>query len=197
MKTEEKFKHLLDAYSNRTKLSILFLLAENERMTVTQMSKHIDVSRSNLYHFVSQLVEGEVLNEPEVVPKKNYVEKYYSLNQELFSSSQLNELESHFSAMSAAGVRNLIRAYLIGQAFNFQLLAEKLESTSDSQIEKFKLAMLNRTAFMTYSVSHLGDNTEMIRKVGEAIEELEKATPKKDHKSKDVVRSLIMVLPYL
>lgn len=197
METEEKFRRLLDAYGNRTKLSILFLLAENERMTVTQMAKHIDVSRSNLYHFVSQLVDDQILNEPEVVPKKNYVEKYYTLNQELFSSAQWDELETQFSSMNTVEVRSLLRAYLIGQAFNLQLLAEKLEFSSDIQIEKFKQALLNKTAFLTYSVSHVGDHPGMMDKLAEAMDELEKSVPEKEHKSRDVVRALIMVLPYI
>ncbi len=166
-------------------------------MTVTQMSKHIEVSRSNLYHFVSQLVEDGILNEPEVVPKKNYVEKYYSLNPELFGAVQWEELESHFATLKPEEVRGLLRAFLIGQAFNLQLLAEKVRTSSDKQMEKLKDALLTQNAFMAYSISHIGSHPDLTSKLGEIVEEFERVTPEKRNRSKDVVRSLILVLPYL
>lgn len=196
METEEKFRRLLDAYKNNTKLSIIFLLAENERMTVTQMSRHIDVSRSNLYHFVSQLVEDNVLNPPEAVPKKNYVEKYYTLNAELFGAVQLEELEKHFASLTMDEVRTLLRAFLIGQAFNFQLLAEKVKNSDDEHIGKFKDAMLRQEAFMAYSISNVGKHpklTEYLRKI--EVELSKDESP--DDERKDLVRSLILVLPYI
>lgn len=197
METEEKFRKVLDSFKNNTKLSIIFLLAENESMTVTQMSEHIDVSRSNLYHFVSQLVEDGILNKPEIIPKKNYVEKYYTLNAELFGAVQWDELESHFASMSNEEVRELLRGFLIGQAFNLQMLAERVRVASDGQIEKFKEAMLKQDAFMAYSISQVGDHPDFHDILKRIMEEMEKVNPEKSKKKDELVRSLILVLPYL
>lgn len=197
MNREEKFGKLLEAFKNNTKLSIIFLLADNGRMTVTQMSEHVDISRTNLYHFVSQLVEDEILNQPEIVPKKNYLEKYYTLNEELFSETQYEELKQHFESMTVDDVRSLLSEILIAQSFNLQLLAEKIKKSNDEQMEKIKGSMLNLTAYIGYSVSHIGghpDYREILEKVDE---EFSKPNPVKSERKDDLVRSLIIVLPYL
>ena len=64
---------LFKTLSNPTKASILMLLAMKDRLTVTQMAKHIKVTRSNLYHFVGEMVEDGLLSKPQVVVKKNHI----------------------------------------------------------------------------------------------------------------------------
>lgn len=197
MNTEERIGKLLEAFKNNTKMKIIFLLAENERMTVTQMSKSAEISKTNLYHFVEQLVEEGILNQPEVVAKKNYLEKYYALNSELFGATRWDELEEHFASMGPEEVRSLLREFLIGQAFNLQMLAEKAKKASDDQIEKFKNAMLNQSAFMGYAISHIDEHpnfTEILEKVQEEFSQI---NPEKKGREGDVVRSLILVIPYL
>lgn len=197
MDTSEKFGLLMDAYKNNTKLSIIFLLAENERMTVTQMAQHIEVSRSNLYHYISQLVDDGLLNPPEVVPKKNYVEKFYTLNKSMFDLIQWEELEEHFKKMSAEEVRSLLRAFLLGQSFNLQLIAEKVKHVDSTQILQFKDAMLNQEAFMGYSVSHMGKHPrfkEIIKKIEEEYRALDEEGEKE---SDTIIRSLFLVMPFL
>lgn len=197
MNTKEKFTGLPDAYRNQTKMSIIFLLAENEKMTVTQMSKHISVSRANLYHFVSQMVEEKILNEPEIRPKKNYVEKYYSLNSELFGAIQWGKLEEVFGKMSVDEVRELLKSFLIGQAFNLSILAEKVQRASDDQIEKLKNALLVQEAFIVYSISSLGAHPDINNHLREIMGEFEKESPKETPPDVPLVRTLFLVLPYL
>jgi DNA-binding MarR family transcriptional regulator len=69
------YKILLNTLENPTKLSIVLLLSHRDKMTVTQMSKVVRVSRANLYHFVGQMVKDGLLSKPEAIVKKNYVEK--------------------------------------------------------------------------------------------------------------------------
>ena len=80
MDQNQRIETLLSAISNRTKLSIITLLVRRKRMTVTQMSKLIGTTRSNLYQTIGDLVSSGIINGPEAVVNRNYVEKYYTLN---------------------------------------------------------------------------------------------------------------------
>src|SRR5712691_8276822 len=91
MSKRDVYKILLSTLGNSTKLSIVFLLSHNDRMTVTQMAKHVGVTKANLYHFVSQMVKDGLLSKPEAVVKENYVEKYYRLAPKLFESIDPSE----------------------------------------------------------------------------------------------------------
>ena len=84
MDQNQQIETLLSAISNRTKLSIITLLVRRKRMTVTQMSKLIGTTRSNLYQTIGDLVSSGIVNEPEVVVRRNYVEKFYTLNEPVF-----------------------------------------------------------------------------------------------------------------
>lgn len=152
MDLEDRYHVLSEAYKNPTKFSIILLLTENKKMTVTEMSRHIDVSRSNLYHFVAQLVQDKILNEPEVRPKKNYVEKFYSLNFRIFESIVPEKWDEHLQKLPRDDIRGILRSFLIAQSLNLKLLAEKVKRASDDDIDRFKDALLTDEALTSYSV---------------------------------------------
>jgi predicted transcriptional regulator len=64
MEKTDIYKKMLETFSNHTKMKIIMLLAENGEMTVTQMAPHLDLGRSNLYHFVRQMVNDGMLKNP-------------------------------------------------------------------------------------------------------------------------------------
>lgn len=197
MDLEDQYEILSDAYKNPTKFSIIMLLMENKKMTVTEMSRHINVSRSNLYHFVAQLVNNKILNEPEVRPKKNYVEKFYSLNLKIFESVVPEGWSKHFQKLSKDDLRNILRSFLIGQSLNLKILAEKVMRAKDDDIDRLKEAMLGGEALTSYSVIS-GKTIERIKpQIRNILKELDNDESQSEQSgSGSAYRLLVLLLPY-
>ena len=103
---QDRLEKLFDVMSSQTKSHIIALLALSGKMTVTQISKHIKTSRSNLYQAISDLQEQGFVNPPNIVVRKNYVEKYYSLNDSAFNQTTAGEMNEEFKKMSPDKLRN-------------------------------------------------------------------------------------------
>lgn len=196
MNKDERFQKLLDSYKSNTKMNIILLLAEMKKMTVTQMADHIKVSRSNLYHFVSQLVDDGILNEPEVVPKDNYVEKYYTLNESLFGAEQFEGVKESFVNFNPDEIRSVLTSFLLGQAFNLKMLADKIMASGEDELMKIKESLMLGDSFLSYSVSNLGNHPNMKKLIQEIEEELEREDLE-SYPSNPVIRYLFVALPYL
>lgn len=195
MEPEDKYKLLIDTYSNQTKMKIIFLLADEAEMTVTQMASHIDVSRSNLYHFVRQMVDDGILTKPSVRPKDNYVEKYYRLNPEFFNTLEWEHLAQQFTDLSAENFRSLYRSVLISYSFNLMLLAEKVESADSQTLEQLKDSFLKREAISVYSSTHIGGYPRVEEHLREAMDCFEKPPVPSDDNPR--LRILILTVPYI
>lgn len=195
MNSKDKYEVLIDTYSNQTKMKIIFLLAENEEMTVTQMSSHIDVSRSNLYHAVKQMVQNGILKEPSVRPKDNYVEKFYSLNQEFFGTIDWENLAGSFGTLSTEQVRNLFRSVLMSYAFNLMMLSEKLEYTDPETIDNLKSSFINQAAITLYSSTHVGSYPKAEEHLKKVMDEFGKPSIPADDRPR--LRIMILSLPYI
>src|SRR5712692_8135910 len=126
MTKPDPYKALIDTLGNPTKLSIIFLLSHNEKMTVTQMARHVGVGKANLYHFVSQMVSDGLLTKPEAVVKVNYVEKYYRLNQEHFNAVNPDEQRKRLRGASPEKLRTILQSALVSVGLDFRLLAEEI-----------------------------------------------------------------------
>ena len=137
MPMEEKYQEVVDAFRNPTKMKIITLLLNNKKMTVTEMSRYIKTTRSNLYQVISTLVSIGMVKEPEVRPKKNYVEKYYSLNDDYFAFHDEN-LEDKLVDLSDNDFREILSSFLMAQSFNLEIIASSVETLPTSEISKLK-----------------------------------------------------------
>lgn len=196
---ENRYGVLSKAYMNPTKLSIILLLTEESRMTVTQMSEYINVSRSNLYHFVSQLVDDHILNEPEVVPKKNYVEKYYSLNEGMFRKEDPEEWDKLLKGASLDDLRELFSSLLMGYSLILNLAAKRISSSSDEEAEELRSWLAEETAW-TASYSVIGQKTT--GRVRPILKELnnelsEEKSSEEDPGEDNLSRLLLVFLPMI
>lgn len=151
MASKDVYEVLLDCYSNPTKIGVIFLLSEHEKLTVTEMSKYLDVSRSNLYHFVGQMVSGGVLNEPEVVANKNYVEKYYTLNEELFRLAEVGNWTEYFDELTLKELRTMLASSLLGMSGYLRMSAERMAIADDEEMNRMKEWVRESPYFITYS----------------------------------------------
>lgn len=190
------YRKLTNLYTNPTKLSILLLITEYEKITVTQMAEYVDVSRANLYHYVSQMVEDGILNEPEVKVKKNYVEKYYTLNLELFGKFDIKAWEAHLSTLSADELRDLIGSSLTAQSIFLKIIADRIARAEPEQIDRIREMLLDGRAWFSYSVLSR-ENADRVKEYISKIIEIfsEPGTPEENEQ--DLTRLLLVFLPLL
>ncbi|MHB1650775.1 MAG: winged helix-turn-helix domain-containing protein, partial [Thermoplasmataceae archaeon] len=125
-KKEGVRKNLIESFGNRTKLSIIILLFQKGRMTATQMSKFIETSRSNLYQNLKEMVEGGILKEPETKIRKNYVEKYYSPNVELFQGFSFEDQMKVIESKDPEQLREYLISAIMSQILRLRIIAEEI-----------------------------------------------------------------------
>ena len=133
---QDRLEKLFDVMSSQTKSHIIALLAIGGKMTVTQISEHIKTSRSNLYQAISDLQEQGFVNPPEIVVRKNYVEKYYSLNNEAFNEKNAGEMNEEFKKMSPDRLRRLMATFLLSQSLNLKVIAQEIMNVPDEDMMK-------------------------------------------------------------
>ncbi len=154
---QDRLEKLFDVMSSQTKSHIIALLAIGGKMTVTQISEHIKTSRSNLYQAISDLQEQGFVNPPDVVVRKNYVEKYYSLNDEAFNEKKAGEMNEEFKKMSPDRLRNLMATFLLSQSLNLKVIAQEIMNVPD---EDMKRAVEDGThSQLSLSFSSLSDSS--------------------------------------
>lgn len=198
MEHDNKYEVLSNIYRNPTKFGVIVLLAEQGPMTVTQMSRYISVSRSNLYHFVSQLVDEGVLNEPEIRPKKNYVEKYYSINEEMFSTADNEMWGDVIRNENLEEIRELMSSVLMGLSMILNMTAKSIAHSTDAEAAEMKETLLINGAPWTATYALISKkNTDAI---APAVKNLQKALEDNPGVPGDNVnfsRLLLIFLPIL
>ncbi len=136
-RTGNEYEVLLDALGNPTKTSILLLLSRRRKLTVTQMSKYIRVTRSNLYHFVGEMVKDGLIAEPEVVVRKNHIEKYYIQNPQFWKAIDPFTQEKLIkeTLTPEQGRRLLISAFL-SLSLQFRIYADEFMNATDEEVAR-------------------------------------------------------------
>ena len=152
MTKQDPYKALIDTIGNPTKLSIIFLLSHNQKMTVTQMAKHVGVGKANLYHFVSQMVSDGLLTKPEAVVKENYVEKYYRLNQELFKAVDPDEQRKRLKGASPEKLKTILQSALVSVGLDFRLLAEEIGRADRTVLLQIAKSVAEERVTLSYAI---------------------------------------------
>lgn len=136
-KTGNVYEVLLDALGNSTKTSILLLLSRRKKLTVTQMSKYIKVTRSNLYHFVGEMVRDGLIAEPEVVVRKNHIEKYYSQNQQFWKAiDPFTQEKLMMESLTLEEGRKLLTSVFLSLSLQFRMYANEFMSATDEEVAR-------------------------------------------------------------
>ncbi len=152
MTKQDPYKTIIDALGSPTKLSIIFLLSHNEKMTVTQMAKHVGVGKANLYHFVSQMVSDGILTKPEAVVKENYVEKYYRLNQEQFNAVNPDEQRKRLKGASPEKLKTILQSALVSIGLDFRLLAEEIGRADRNMLQQIAKSVEEERVTVSYAI---------------------------------------------
>jgi DNA-binding transcriptional ArsR family regulator len=181
---------LIKAMENPTKLGIILLLLERERMTVTQMQKFMGLSRANLYHFVQELVKAKVLTEPESVVKGNYVEKYYRINPVLRHSGY--EQQKIVLSAGPEELRNIISSFFISLSLHFRLYAQRALTADSKKLVEIASAAKRGKMMLTF---HLMSKRKFEYVVSEFADVLKTAHRKFDEIGAETSRLVVVALP--
>ena len=197
--TQNRYEILSDLFRNPTKFRIIMLLTEQERMTVTQMSKVIKVSKSNLYHFISQMVQQGLVLEPEVIPKKNYVEKFYRLNEDMFRAEDPKEWEKILLGATNNKIKEVVSSVLMGYSMTLCFIADRVANSDDSDCENLRNWLIEQTAYtLTYSLMSKKTTTKVkpiLRQLWQAL--IESGEDDVSTFNTSVSRLLVVFLPML
>jgi predicted transcriptional regulator len=175
--TRDIYNTLLDTLGNPTKLGVLMLLSHTDKMTVTQMSKQMKVTKANLYHFVSQMVRDGLLSKPESQVKKNYVEKYYRVDPRFFAAVDTAEQKKRTKAATPAELKRILQSALISIGLDFRILAEEISNADNKVLSRLATFVAEDKVTLAYSIVH--DKTyesilPELRRISKSMEEIEK-----------------------
>jgi DNA-binding Lrp family transcriptional regulator len=176
MSKRDIYKILLNTLENPTKLGVLMLLTHNNKMTVTQMSKLVKVGKANLYHFVGQMVKDGILSKPEALVKKNYVEKYYRLEENFFEAIDPSEQRKRLKAARPEELRTILQSTLVSLGLDFRLMAEEIARADDKTLKQIANSVAEERITISYSI--LSDKTyehilAELKRVNKTITEVE------------------------
>ena len=152
MSKRDIYKILLNTLENPTKLSILMLLTRHRKMTVTQMSKLVKVGKANLYHFVGQMVKDGLLSKPEALVKKNYVEKYYRMDEKFFEAIDPSEQRKRLKAARPEDLKTILQSTLVSLGLDFRLMAEEIAGADDRTLKQISRSVGEERITLSYSI---------------------------------------------
>jgi len=164
---------LLKALQNPTKFNVIALLSDEVPMTVTQMAKAVKVSRANLYHFVSEMVDEGLLLGPESKVKGNYVEKYYLLNKKLFDQSE-EDWKATVKAATPDALRDLMYSFLVSVSTQFRIMAEGLATADNEKLERLADGRKRQLIIGSYGVLPNKEYATIVKELGEVLTAHEK-----------------------
>jgi hypothetical protein len=111
----------------------------------------VGVSKPNLYHFVAEMVKDAILNKPETRVKKNYVEKYYSINKETFEAIDPVEQSRRFNKAGPQKQREVLKAWLTSMSLYFRLRAEQIERTEPAKLNRILEAVHDKRVVLEHA----------------------------------------------
>ncbi len=151
MPKHDIYKVLLNTLGNPTKLSVMMLLSRHDRMTVTQMSKLVKVTKANLYHFVNQMVRDGMLSEPEAVVNKNFVEKFYHLDEKFFKALDPEKQRKRLRASSPSELKTILQSALVSIGLDLRLIAEELSDADTNTLAKITKLVAEEKIILAYT----------------------------------------------
>jgi DNA-binding Lrp family transcriptional regulator len=145
------YDKLLGVFQNPTKLSVLMLLSDGGKLTVTQMSRKVGVSKPNLYHFVAEMVQDEILKKPETRVNRNYVEKYYSINKQTFEAIDPVAQRQRLNQAKPQQQREVLKAWLTSISLYFRLRAEQIERAEPAKLDRILEAVHSNKVLLEHA----------------------------------------------
>ena len=192
--TEYGKKRLIESFRNQSKLSILIVLLKDGKMTATQMAKIIGTSRSNIYQNLKEMVEDGILKEPEVVVKKNYVEKYYYPNTKLLDDFSEKQQMDLMTKKSPDELREYLISGINSEILRLKIIARKIEMKSNDEVRRdFDSQFFDQILFTNSWLSRKSYE-HMVNRIRETFDDFYKDDKKVKEKDEEEERyNLILI----
>jgi predicted transcriptional regulator len=190
------YEKLNKLYESSTNLLIIYLLLENESMTVTEMSKNLNMTRSNLYRSVKNLVKENVIHEKSSLIEKNYVKKYYELNLEFFKGIDTTEQLNSIKKLDPVRISNILSSFFKAQAAYLNLQAQKLDKLSLDEMKNLQNNIMDNGNNFLLSFSSLSNESylKVIEKLKKILNEMEKEDKTTDSKNLKIGDNTVLLL---
>ncbi|WP_393971722.1 winged helix-turn-helix domain-containing protein [Oxyplasma meridianum] len=196
---EEIRKKLIKSFKNETKLSIIIILFQKGKLTATQMSKIIGKSRSNLYQNLKEMVEEGILAEPESKVRKNFVEKYYYPNTEIFESFDPEDMKKELIKETPENLKGYLLSSLNSQILRLRLIAGEIEMMSEK--DAIKLRDIYFQGHILFSNSWVSKETyeKVLKHLREVVNKMidEEDTKNSRHMEDDTYNLILIAIPRL
>jgi DNA-binding transcriptional ArsR family regulator len=186
---------LLRTLQNPTKVKVIVLLTDRESMTVTQMAGIVKVSRANLYHFVSEMVDEGLLLGPESKVKGNYVEKYYRLNEKVFEGEE-EDWQEAVKAAKPEVVRDLLCSLLVSVSMQFRIMSEQLTAADERTLAKLAKARDQHAMIVSYGVLPDDEYVSVVKDIRNVMTAYDKR-PKRKPTERGRNKVVIFAIPEL
>lgn len=191
---ENKYEKLNRIYSNPTNLMIIYLLLENESLTVTDMSKNLNMTRANLYRTVKNLVEENILLEGKTVVEKNYVKKYYSLNLEFFSSIKAAEQLDYIEKLDSEPFAEMLSSFFTSQSAFLNLQAQKINSMGRESRKQLREKLTGDNFLFSFSSLENASFKKYLKRMKEAVARMEKEDDELNQKDMKIGDNILLIL---
>jgi DNA-binding transcriptional ArsR family regulator len=83
----------MKTFANPVRSAILYELTLRGECSATDLAEMLDQKVNNIYYHLRRLQNDNIINPPRSVVKRNYVEKYYSLNKKFLVSVNVDKEE--------------------------------------------------------------------------------------------------------
>lgn len=139
MSRHDFIENLLETFKHPLRGAILYQLLKG-KTTASQIAQNLGEKPDRIYYHLKILKENGFVGEPEVVVRKNYIEKYYELNlkfrEDLLSSAE--EIADKEKEMAAEDFRGFMLSFLSMVISILQGYKKRLENTSLEEIETIR-----------------------------------------------------------
>jgi DNA-binding transcriptional ArsR family regulator len=168
---------LRDTLKHPLRGAILYQLLKG-KITASQIAENLGEKPDRIYYHLKILKENGFLGEPEIAVRKNYVEKYYELDETFRENliSSLVEISRQEKTMSSEEFRSMMLSFLSITISVLQGYKKRIETAEPEKISEFrrknsfeaKIVFFHDTRFLEWlnqmrTLSH-GSMMEMLMK---------------------------------
>ncbi len=150
---DKSLEILHEVYKDSTMTMVIFTLIENKTLTVTDMAGEMNMTRSNIYRSVRQLLNYGIINLDHEETVKNYVKKYYRLNEVFFKSVSYESQIKSLVDLNAESFSKVISGMLLSFSHYLKLQHDKIIKMNEAELKEIKEQLKENNAIMSIGSS--------------------------------------------
>src|SRR6267378_1642459 len=121
------------------------------------------------------MVKDGLLSKPEALVKKNYVEKYYQLDEGFFDALDPSEQRKRLKAARPEELKTILQSTLASIGLDFRLMAEEIARADERTLKQIAKSVAEERITLTYSLSDkaYGHVLAELKRINKTITEVE------------------------